>query len=189
MLGDKRGISINNYVKDYVLFDLETTGTSTKKDEIIEISAVKVRNGEIVEEFSELVNPKIPISAIASSVNNIYDYMVKDSPTFDEVLPAFIDFIGDDILVGHNINSFDMNFIYRDLAKYYNKTITNDCIDTLRLSRKCLPELAHHRLSDLADYYGISTIGAHRALNDCRINQQVFENLGREIERRGIVLK
>ncbi len=189
MLGDIRGKAKNGYVKDYVVYDLETTGTSTKRDEVIEISAVKVRDGRIIEEFSELVNPKIAISAIASSINNIYDYMVKDAPFFDEVLKRFIDFIGDDILVGHNINSFDMNFIYRDTARYFSKTITNDYIDTLKLSRKCLPELSHHRLVDLADYYGISTVGAHRALNDCRINQLVYEKLGEEIIKREIIIK
>lgn len=111
--------------------------------------------------------------------------MVKDAPIFEEVLRDFIEFIGEDVLVGHNIHTFDMKFIYRDCEKYYGKTISNNYIDTLRLAKICFPEWKHRKLSDLADYYGISTVGAHRALADCRMNQKVFEFLGKELEDKG----
>ena len=90
MLGKSRGKEICRYVKDYVLFDLETTGISWNYDEVIEISAVKVRNGVIVDQFSELVNPGRPIPVAASMVNNISDAMVAKAPSFIEVLPSFI---------------------------------------------------------------------------------------------------
>lgn len=182
MLGNTKGKQRNQYVPDYVLYDLETTGTSSNYDEVIEISAVKVRNGKIVEEFSQLVNPGRPIPYAASAVNHITDDMVASALGFEEVLQQFLDFAGEDILVGHNINSFDMKFLYRDCEKYFGLTLTNDYIDTLKLARICLPELSHHRLSDLAEYYGISTAGAHRALNDCRMNQQVYEKLAKELD-------
>lgn len=182
MLGDERGRMLKEYVSDYVLYDLETTGISSNYDEVIEISALKVRAGEIVAEFSELVNPGISIPYSASVVNNITDEMVATAPCFDEVLERFIEFIGDDILVGHNINNFDNKFIYRDCEKYFGKTLTNDYIDTLILAKKCFPQMKHRRLSDLADVYGISTKGAHRALADCKMNQQIFENLGKELD-------
>ena len=166
---------------DYVLYDLETTGTSSKYDEVIEISAVKVKNGVVTEEFSQLVNPGRPIPSAASAVNHITDDMVAFAPMFDSVLQQFLAFIGDDVLAGHNINRFDMKFLYRDCERYFGQTLTNDYIDTLKLARLCLPELSHHRLEDLAQYYGISTAGAHRALNDCRMNQQVFEKLAKEL--------
>ena len=86
------------------------------------------------------------------------------------------------MLAGHNINRFDMKFLYRDCERYFGQTLTNDYIDTLKLARLCLPELSHHRLGDLAQYYGISTAGAHRALNDCRMNQQIFEKLAKELD-------
>ena len=182
MLGNTKGKMINQYVPDYVLYDLETTGTSSKYDEVIEISAVKVKNGVVTEEFSQLVNPGRPIPSAASAVNHITDDMVAFAPMFDSVLQQFLAFIGDDVLAGHNINRFDMKFLYRDCERYFGQTLTNDYIDTLKLARLCLPELSHHRLEDLAQYYGISTAGAHRALNDCRMNQQVFEKLAKELD-------
>ena len=185
MLGNSKGKQICQYVPDYVLYDLETTGTSSTYDDVIEISAVKVRNGNIVDEFSELVNPGRPIPYAASMVNNISDDMVAGAPSFAEVLPRFLAFIEDDILVGHNINSFDMKFLYRDCEKYLGQTLTNDFVDTLKLAKLIFPDWKHRRLSDLADYYGISTIGAHRALADCRMNQQVFEFLGKELSGEG----
>ena len=130
---------------DYVLYDLETTGTSSKYDEVIEISAVKVKNGVVTEEFSQLVNPGRPIPSAASAVNHNMDDMVAFAPMFDSVLQQFLAFIGDDVLAGHNINRFDMKFLYRDCERYFGQTLTNDYIDTLKLARLCLPELSHHR--------------------------------------------
>lgn len=181
MLGSCKGKQIYHYISDYVLYDLETTGTSSLYDEIIEISAVKVRNGIIVDEFSQLVNPGRAIPMAASMVNNISDEMVADAPSFAEVLPRFLSFIGEDVLVGHNINSFDMKFLYRDCEKYFGQTLTNDYVDTLKLAKMVFPDWKHRRLSDLADYYGISTRGAHRALADCKMNQKVFELLAKEL--------
>lgn len=181
MLGNTQGKLLNEYIEDYVVFDLETTGVSPYNDEVIEISAVKARKGKVVEEFSELVNPKRTIPFAASRVNNITDDMVSNAPFFDEVLRHFLEFVGEDVLVGHNIQSFDMKFIYRDCARYFHQLITNDYVDTLILAKRCFPEWRHRRLGDLADYYGISTQGAHRALVDCRMNQRVFELLGKEM--------
>lgn len=181
MLGNTQGKLLNEYIEDYVVFDLETTGVSPYNDEVIEISAVKARKGKVVEEFSELVNPKRTIPFAASRVNNITDDMVSDAPFFNEVLRHFLEFVGEDVLVGHNIQSFDMKFIYRDCERYFHQLITNDYVDTLILAKRCFPEWRHRRLGDLADYYGISTRGAHRALADCRMNQRVFELLGKEM--------
>lgn len=177
MLSNTFGKCINKYTTDYVVFDLETTGISPNHDEIIEISAVKVRGGKIVDEFSTLVNPKRSIPDAASRVNNITDSMVAGAPVISEVLPKFIEFIGDDVLAGHNIQSFDLKFIYRDCSKLFGKIPNNNYIDTLKIARTCLPKLAHHNLGVLAKCYNISTEGAHRALNDCRMNQQVLERL------------
>lgn len=186
MLSNRLGSRLLTYVPDYVVFDLETTGISAATDQVVEISAVKVRGGQVVGEFSTLVNPGRPIPRAASQVNGITDAMVKDSPSFLEALEAFLDFAGDAVLVGHNIHSFDMKFLYRDARKFWNRIPDNDYIDTLHLSRMCLPQLHHHRLVDLAEHYGISPEGAHRALNDCRMNQQVFEQLGRALAKRAV---
>lgn len=182
MLENKRGRQLYIYTPDYVLFDLETTGISCMTDEVIEISAVKVRNGQVTDEFSELVNPGRPIPYAASRVNHITDQMVEDAPQFAQVLEQFLAFAEKDVLVGHNIGSFDMQFLYRDCERYLGQILANDYIDTLSLSKTVFPSWRHRRLSDLAEYYGISTVGAHRALADCRMNQKVYENLGKEME-------
>lgn len=183
MLGLRKGDKLEKYVKDYVVFDLETTGVSPQSDKVIEISAVKVRDGKVVDEFSTLVNPMKSIPYGATMVNGITDKMVADKPVFEEVLKEFIEFIGDDILVGHNINEFDMKFIHRDCEAFFRMFLGNDYIDTLPIARKCLPQLAHHRLTDLAIHYNIPAEGAHRALNDCRMNQIVYEMLSEELEK------
>ena len=166
-------------VRDYVLFDLETTGLSPETEKIIEISALKVMNGKIVDEFSTLVNPGKHIPEIATSINGITDDMVKDAPEVKKALKDFLAFAGDMVLVGHNILSFDMQFINKAAGFYLGKLVTNDCVDTLRLSRRCLPSLPRHSLQALADYYGVSYRGAHRALADCRINYEVYERMVR----------
>ncbi len=182
MLSKKAGNRLDAFVSDYVVFDLETTGISPYTDKVVEISAVKVRDNKVTDEFSSLVNPECHISEGASAVNGIYDEMVEDEPTFEEVLPKFIDFIEDLPLVGHNIHSFDMNFIYRDAEAYLGAFPDNDYIDTLLIARKCMPEMAHHRMTDLATHYGISIEGAHRALKDCQMTQLVYEFLKDEME-------
>ncbi len=182
MLSNRPGKKLNGYVHDYVVFDLETTGISCNNDEVVEISAVKVIGGQVTEEFSTLVNPRRPIPFMATSVNGITDEMVADAPTFEVALADFLEFAGDMILVGHNIHSFDMKFIRRDAERYFGKTVGNDYVDTLPLARMYLPTLGHHTLSDLAAHYGISADGAHRALFDCRMNQEIYERLGAEMQ-------
>lgn len=187
MLEENLGRYRNEYVPDYSLFDLETTGISAFKDEIIEVAAVKVRNGQIIDEFSRLVNPGRPIPYAASAVNHIYNKMVEKEAFIDEVLPKFVDFVGDDVLVGHNIHSFDMQFIQRDCEKLFGKVLSNDYVDTLKISKMVFPYWAHRRLADLAEYYAIPYYGAHRALADCKINQKVYEFLGKELNGTSIV--
>lgn len=175
-------INIDTPLSDYILFDLETTGLSTENDQVVEISALKITCGEITDEFSTLVNPGIHIPYQASSINGITDEMVKDAPDMEHALKDFISFIGNSILVGHNIKRFDLGFIQRDAVRYFGKQITNDYVDTLTLSRKYLPELCSHSLGYLADHYDVSYEGAHRALADCHINKQVYDCLKNEIE-------
>ena len=177
MLGKKQGKQRLESVSDYVVFDVETTGISCRYDEVVELSALKVKDGKVVEEFSTLVKAERPISYGASMVNGITDDMLVDAPKFDTVLADFIEFIEDLPLVGHNISTFDMKFIYRDCEKYFGKVPDNDYIDTLMLSRMCLADMKHHKLTDVAEHYEISTDGAHRALNDCKMNRLVYEGL------------
>lgn len=178
----KRGRRLSGYRSNYVVFDLETTGLSPVADAIIEISAVKVKDGKVTGNFSTLVNPGRPIPAAASRVNGITDSMVADAPGLEEALERFLSFVGKEILVGHNIHSFDMKFLSQAMEKLYKRNLENDYIDTLFMARSCLKELDHHRLVDLAAYFHISTEGAHRALNDCIMNQKCYEEMGKRMK-------
>ena len=175
-------INIDTLLSDYILIDLETTGLSTENDQVVEISALKITGGEITDEFSTLVNPGIHIPYQASSINGITDDMVKEAPDMEHALKDFISFIGDSVLVGHNIKRFDLGFIQRDAVRYFGKQTNNGYVDTLILSRKYLPDLYSHSLGSLADHYDVSYEGAHRALADCHINKQVYDCLKKEIE-------
>lgn len=179
------GKRLAKYVPDYVVFDLETTGVSVQRDEIIEISALKVKDGAVTETFSTLVNPGRPIPGAASAVNHITDEMVADAPDIAAALPQFLAFAGDCVLVGHNIQSFDLHFLNRALEKLYGRTLPNDYIDTLYMARRCLPQLSRHRLVDLALHFGISAEGAHRALSDCLMNQKCFEEMAKLLKNVG----
>lgn len=174
-----KGKRLVKYVPDYVVFDLETTGVDVIKDDIIEISAVKVLGGKVADTFSTLVNPGRSIPYYATQVNGITDEMVEDAPDIREALADFLAFAGDAVLVGHNIQSFDLNFVSNAAEGLFGKTVENDYIDTLHMARSCLPELSHHKLVDVASYFHISAEGAHRALCDCIMNQKCYEELGK----------
>lgn len=171
-----KGKSTIDLLSDYIIFDIETTGLDSSYDEVIEIGAIKVKNNKIVSKFNSLVKPKNEIDEYITELTGITNEMVKDAPTIEEILPDFMNYIGNDILIGHNVN-FDINFIYDNLYRNKFDVLTNDFIDTMRISRKLLPELPHHRLIDLAKYFKIDSTNNHRSLKDCEITMIVYENL------------
>lgn len=171
-----KGKSTIDLLSDYIVFDIETTGLDSSYDEVIEIGAIKIKNNKIVSKFNSLVKPKNAIDEYITELTGITNEMVKDAPTIEEVLPDFMDYIDNDILIGHNVN-FDINFIYDNLYRNKLDVLTNNFIDTMRISRKLLPNLSHHRLIDLARYFEIDTTNNHRTLKDCEITMNVYENL------------
>jgi len=179
MLQRNKGKRLTKYIEDYVVFDLETTGINQQTDDIIEISAIKVQGHEITEEFSTLVNPGRRIPKAATAVNGITDEMVADAPDIEAAMEAFLNFIGYAVLVGHNIHTFDTNFVYDAAWNCFGREVKNDYIDTLYMARKCLPQLSHHKLTDVAEHFSVTTKGAHRALCDCRMNQLCYEEMGK----------
>lgn len=179
-----KGKRLGSYVEDYVVFDLETTGINQEQDAIIEVSAVKVRKHKVVAEFSTLVNPGRHIPAGATAVNGITDEMVKDAPDIKTAMKDFLKFIGNSVLVGHNIHTFDTNFVYDAAFDFLGQEVRNDYIDTLYMARRCLPELSHHKLTDIAAHFGLRTEGAHRALFDCMMNQSCYEEMGKLMEKK-----
>lgn len=162
----EKGKSLIDFPSSYVVIDLETTGLDPFFDEIIEIGALKVENGIIIDKYQTLVKPENEIDEYVEELTGITNEMLADAPKPETILTDIIDFIGDNVLVGHNVN-FDINFLYDYSVGFYNKTVSNDFVDTMRLSKRLLPELAHHRLCDLIKHYSIECNAQHRALEDC----------------------
>lgn len=172
-----KGNSIVDFPNSYCVVDIETTGLDFDYCGIIEISALKVINGEKTDVFSSLINPGYKIDEFITDLTGITNDMLSSAPSIESVLPKFIEFVGDLVLVGHNIASFDSNFIYDNIKKSLHKDFKNDYVDTMRISRLILKDISHYRLSDIADFYKIDKKGAHRAENDCHITFEVFKAL------------
>lgn len=175
-----KGRSMIIFPTDYVVVDLETTGLSSQFDEIIEISCLRIRDRIVTDDFSTLVKPKCKIDDYTSELTGITNEMVANAPPLENILHNVIDFIGEDLIVGHNV-SFDVNFLYDTSFSEFDTVISNDYVDTLRISRKLYPELKHHRLKDIVERAGISPEGFHRALNDCYMTYNCFESMRKEI--------
>lgn len=174
-----KGSLINEFPSDYTVVDIETTGLSPASCEIIEISALKVRNDEIVDSFSSLVKPTKKINSFIVNLTGITNEMVENAPKINTVLSEFVKFVSDDFILGHNVN-FDINFIYDGMMKYLKKEFTNDYIDTMRLSRRHC-DLKKHNLKSLAKHYNISLKGHHRALTDCKITYDVYKSIKQDV--------
>lgn len=174
-----KGQSINRYLVDYCVLDLETTGVNTQKDKIIEIGALKVRDGVVIDSFESLVNPHKTISAEASLKNHITDDMVKEAPDIEVILDSFLNFIGDDVVIGANLASFDIPLLNNECISIYNCHFTNDFVDVLQLA-KIIPGLNHYNLETIANHFHVDTEGNHRALKDCHITKECFDHLYKE---------
>ena len=162
-----------NFVSDYVVFDLETIGLDPYMDDIIEIGALKYKNDELVDEFSVLINPKKPISEVITKITGIDDKMVSDAPTIEEVLPKFMEFIGDFVLIAHN-SSFDLSFIEDNIKRLKLPMINNKNIDTVEIARKYLPQVYNYKLTTLKNYFKLD-FGSHRSVDDCRTTNYVYQ--------------
>lgn len=162
-------------VKDYVCFDLETTGFG-RTAEIIEIGAIKVRDGATVDKFSELVKPTNRISGVVTALTGISQEDVENARNISEVLPDFLEFIGKDILLGHNIASFDIPIVRRNVAVEMKAVFEPEYIDTMYLS-KSVNGVPDHKLQTMLDHYGITNARAHRAFEDCEATSKLFNAL------------
>ena len=173
-----------SFADTFVVFDLETTGFSPFKNQIIEIGAVKVVNGSITERFSTFVNPKVPIPFEIEQLTSINDDMVLDAPTIDEILPKFMEFCQDAVMVAHNAD-FDMSFIKHNcsaLGLKCEKTV----LDTVALSRVLLPALNRFKLDTVAKALNVSLAHHHRAVDDAACTAEIFVRLVEMLRDRGV---
>ena len=165
-----RGQSLDD---TFVVFDIETTGLSKETESITEIGAVKVVDGKIIDRFSTFVNPERPIPAEITKLTGITNEMVADAPVITEILPKFLEFCQDAVLVAHNAN-FDTGFIRLNAERKCGIEVKNTVLDTLELSRALLPELKKHKLDIVCEQLGVSLEGHHRAVNDAEATAEVF---------------
>jgi len=148
----------------YVVIDIETTGLNYYNDEIVELSALKIENNVVIDEFNTLVKPSGKMSEKASKINHITDDMLKNAPAINEVLQDFVNFCDCLPVVAHN-SSFDLTFICRD-CRIYNIDFNPKYIDTLELARETLT-LYNYKLQTVAEHFNIQVKNQHRALDDC----------------------
>ena len=165
-----RGQSLDD---TFVVFDIETTGLSKETESITEIGAVKVVDGKIIDRFSTFVNPERPIPAEITKLTGITNEMVADAPVITEILPRFLEFCQDAVLVAHNAN-FDTGFIRLNAERKCGIEVKNTVLDTLELSRSLLPELKKHKLDIVCEQLGVSLEGHHRAVNDAEATAEGF---------------
>lgn len=200
-----KGKSLLDFPDDYVVIDIETTGLSPEYDSIIEVAALRVRNGEHVEKFETLIKPTEKygyddddevdfivdedgekfyyINSFIVQLTGITNKMLHEAPTIDVVLPRFQRFVGNEVVVGHNVN-FDINFLYDNFINVMGVSFNNNFIDTMRISRRFLIELNHHRLKDISKHYSIESDKFHRAEKDCFVTNECFVKLKQDIKNK-----
>ena len=163
--------------ENYIVFDLETSGLCVSTDSIIEIGAVKVFNNKIIDKFSEICKFDGILDPVVTKVTGISDSDLKNAPNKVDVLNKFVKFLGNDVLIGHNLLKFDMPFLNYELVKNGMSKLNNSLLDTLQLSYKYAPRMKNHKLISLLNYYSIEYDTLHRALDDAIATQKLFEKM------------
>ncbi|MBD9088288.1 MAG: PolC-type DNA polymerase III [Lachnospira sp.] len=188
LVDDTRQIVINsmgqNFNDTFVVFDLETTGFSAEVDRIIEIGAVKIKNGEIVDNFSKFVNPKIPIPFRIEKLTGINDSMVMEAEPIEKILPEFLEFCGDAVMVAHNAG-FDTSFIINNAERLgikYDPTI----MDTVLLAQFVIPNLHNYKLDTLCKHLAISLENHLRAVDDAQATAYIYLKMVKMLEERDL---
>lgn len=167
-------------LRSYIAFDVETTGLDPLENEIIEIGALKVRDGKVTERFMEFIRPLTPVAPAITALTGITDEMVADARTRRQVISDFLDFCEDDILIGHNV-SFDYSFMKCSASKD-GLPFEKMGIDTLKIAKKVLQNLESKSLGSLCEYYNIENKSAHRAYHDALATAKLYQTLAHYFE-------
>lgn len=211
-----KGNSLTIIPSEYVVLDIETTGLSAEYDDIIEVALLKIKDGKEIDRFQSLIQPPESeyyidedddilvkqniktdengdkyvtffVDDFITDLTGITNEMLKDAPIFEEIADKIYDFIGENIIVGYNVH-FDLNFLIDNFEKALNKSLKNDFVDLLRLSRKIFPDLENHKLTTLAQTFCLSTDNNHRALSDCVITNNLLNKINNVIADKNIDL-
>ncbi len=170
---------------EMVVFDIETTGLSVSTCEIIEIGAVKIKNGEVIDRYDRFVKPKKEIPEEITELTSITNEMVAEADEISVVLKEFLEYIGDDVLIAHNAG-FDVGFI-RKAAKDCGYPFSNTYLDTVSLSKYVNPELKRHKLDIVAEHYGLGDFHHHRASEDAEMLAMIFFKMAERLKGEGII--
>lgn len=168
-------VDLKEPVTSFVCFDIETTGLDPSEDKIIEIGALKVKDKKIVGVFKEFINPGMALPPKIIEITKITDKMLENTRTEEDVILDFIKFVGDDIIIGHNI-SFDFSFV-KCAAMEYGHSFNKFAIDTLDLCKRLHTELPSKSLENMCKYYGIRNDNAHRAYDDAKATAMLYVHL------------
>lgn len=161
------------FVNDYVVFDLETTGLEATTDKIIEIGALKYKGNELIEKFNVLINPEIKLPLVITKITGLTDEDLQNERTIEEVLPEFINFIEDLPLIAHN-SEFDLGFIEENIKKLNLNMISNKNIDTIEIARLYIPRAYNYKLETLKKYFHLE-YGSHRSVDDCKTTNYIYQ--------------
>ena len=164
-----KGESLLASIRDFTAIDIETTGLDPEYDEIIELAAIRYRNGVAAESFQSLVKPNYPIDDFVEELTGITNQMLESAPSIEDILPAYTLFLADDVLVGHNIN-FDINFIYDACCNIGIAPIGNDFIDTMRIARRLYKDWPNHKLDTMVSKLGFPPRDMHRGTGDAELS-------------------
>jgi DNA polymerase III subunit alpha, Gram-positive type len=170
---------------DYTVLDLETTGLSRYYDKIIEIAAVRYRDGQKHAEFHTFVNPNRKIPSFITSLTGINNQMVENAPTIKEVLPKFKSFLENSVIVAHNA-TFDHGFLSYNYEKHLSEELVNKKICTRKLANRILPDLPSKRLSSLCNYFNIVNEQEHRAMGDTMATITLFHHFRDVLNNKGL---
>jgi DNA polymerase III epsilon subunit family exonuclease len=171
--------------RERIVLDLETTGLSPRRHKITEIAAVKVFKDKVIDEFQMLINPEIAIPKFITKLTGITNEMVSNQPKINEVLPLLKEFIGDNLIVGHNI-SFDYRFLQENFWRHENFLLTNDTLCTMKLARRINNDLPSKRLGVVCEHYGLVNEQAHRAMGDVQATHGVLNKMLNKLNEKKI---
>lgn len=163
---------------EYVVVDVETTGGGAGRgDRVTEVAAIRVHgSGEVLEEFTTLVNPERPIPPFITRLTNITDEMVRDAPRFDEIAGEVRRLLTGGVFVAHNV-AFDWGFLHHELERATGEGLAGRRLCTVKLARRVVPEVASRSLGSLSEYFGIDNDARHRAFGDARATVEVLMRL------------
>lgn len=168
-----KGENILEFVPDFTVIDLEMTGRGNDVGDITEISAIRYRNYKQVDSYSTLIHAKRTVLPFVVQLTGISDELLMGAPRIHDVIRRFVDFLGEDIILGHNVE-FDLNMVDAAYEASTGLSLNHNYIDTLRISRLLNPDSENHKLETLCSYFGVVRLLGHRGLEDCEQTAQVY---------------